>query len=287
MFMRLKRFFILFFLLFFTISCSKENIKKSVIQEKNLDSQVAEAYEKGFEALEKGDVIYAAKNFNEAETLFPQSKWAPRAALMAAYSYYSQDYYENAIAELDRFIKIYPYYKNIDYAYYLLGLCYYEQIIDEKKDLKSIIKAKENFIFLSKNFPNTEYALDAEFKIDLINDTLASKEMYIGRYYFKKKKWISAINRFRTVIDDYETTIYTEEALHRLVEIYYTIGLKDEAKKYAKLLGYNYQSSEWYEKSYTVFNKMYEKNKIKKSKEYKKKNRSIIKKIKSLFKHDE
>ena len=206
---------------------------------------------------------------------------------MAAYSYYSQDYYENAIAELDRFIKIYPYYKNIDYAYYLLGLCYYEQIIDEKKDLKSIIKAKENFIFLSKNFPNTEYALDAEFKIDLINDTLASKEMYIGRYYFKKKKWISAINRFRTVIDDYETTIYTEEALHRLVEIYYTIGLKDEAKKYAKLLGYNYQSSEWYEKSYTVFNKMYEKNKIKKAKEYKKKNRSIIKKIKSLFMQDE
>ena len=285
--MKSKRFFIIFFLFLFVISCSKENIKKSVIEEKNLELQVVEAYEKAFEALEQGDVIFAAKKFNESETLFPQSKWAPRAALMAAYSYYTQDYYENAIAELERFIRIYPYYKNLDYAYYLMGLCYYEQIIDEKKDLKTILKAKENFIFITKNFPNTEYALDADFKIDLINDTLASKEMYIGRYYFKKKKWISAINRFRTVVDEYETTIYTEEALHRLVEIYYTIGLKEEAKKYAKLLGYNYQSSKWYEKSYAVFNKMYEKNKRKSIKEEKKKNRSIIKKFKSLFVQDE
>ena len=285
--MNFKRLFIIFFLFLFVISCSKENIKKSVIEEKNLEFQVAEAYEKGLEALELGDVIFAAKKFNESETLFPQSKWAPRAALMAAYSYYTQDYYENAIAELERFIRIYPYYKNLDYAYYLMALCYYEQIIDEKKDLKTILKAKENFIFITKNFPNTEYALDADFKIDLINDTLASKEMYIGRYYFKKKKWISAINRFRTVVDEYETTIYTEEALHRLVEIYYTIGLKEEAKKYAKLLGYNYQSSKWYEKSYSVFNKMYEKNKRKSIKEEKKKNRSIIKKFKSLFVQDE
>ena len=285
--MNFKRLFIIFFLFLFVISCSKENIKKSVIEEKNLEFQVAEAYEKGLEALELGDVIFAAKKFNESETLFPQSKWAPRAALMAAYSYYTQDYYENAIAELERFIRIYPYYKNLDYAYYLMGLCYYEQIIDEKKDLKTILKAKENFIFITKNFPNTEYALDADFKIDLINDTLASKEMYIGRYYFKKKKWISAINRFRTVVDEYETTIYTEEALHRLVEIYYTIGLKEEAKKYAKLLGYNYQSSKWYEKSYAVFNKMYEKNKRKSIKEEKKKNRSIIEKFKSLFVQDE
>ena len=206
---------------------------------------------------------------------------------MAAYSYYSQDYYENAIAELERFILIYPFYKNIDYAYYLMGLCYYEQIVDEKKDLKTIIKAKENFELIQENFPNTEYALDAEFKIDLINDTLASKEMYIGRYYFQKKKWISAINRFRTVIDDYETTIYIEEALHRLVEIYYTIGLTDEAKKYAKLLGYNYQSSKWYEKSYSVFNKTYEKRKKEEIKKNKKKNTSVLKKFKSLFDQNE
>ncbi len=285
--MKLISFFYLLITLLFLISCSKENIEKSVIKEKSLELQVSEAYEQGFEALKIGDVIFAARKFNEAETLFPQSTWAPRSALMAAYSYYSQDYYENSIAELERFILIYPYYENIDYAYYLMGLCFYEQIVDEKKDLRTILKAKENFQFVIKNFPNTEYALDAEFKIDLINDTLASKEMYIGRYYFKKKKWISAINRFRTVIDEYETTIYTEEALHRLVEVYYTIGLKEEAKKYAQLLGYNYQSSKWYEKSYSVFNKTYEKNKKEKIKKNKKKNISVLKRFKSLFGQNE
>ena len=281
--MRFIKFFSIFLLIIFFNSCSKDISKKSVIKEKGLELQVLEAYEEGIDNLEKGDALYAAKKFNEAETLFPQSEWAPKSSLMAAYSYYSQDYYEDAIGELQRFIKVYPFYKNLDYAYYLLGLCWYEQIIDEKKDLETIIKAKEKFTYLINNYPNTEYALDAEFKIDLINDTRASKEMYIGRYYFDKKKWISAINRFRTVIDEYETTIYTEEALHRLVEVYYTIGLKEEAKKYAQLLGYNYQSSEWYEKSYSVFNKMYEKNKKNRIKKNKKKNKSILKRFKSLF----
>ena len=153
----------------------------------------------------------------------------------------------------------------------------------KKKDLRTIIKAKETFSTLIKKYPQTEYALDAEFKIGLINDTLASKEMYIGRYYFERKKWIPAINRFRTVIDNYETTIYTEEALHRLVEVYYTIGLKDEAQKYAKLLGYNYQSSRWYERSYSVFNKEYIKKKKMKIKKDNKKNKSFLKKFKTLF----
>ena len=265
------------------ISCSKDKINKSVIKEKDLESQVLEAYKEGLKSLKEGDAIFASKKFNEAETLFPQSKWAPMSSLMAAYSYYSQDYYEDSILELERFIKIYPFHENIDYAYYLLGLCWYEQIIDEKKDLQTIIKAKEKFSFLIKKFPSTEYALDAEFKIDLINDTLAAKEMYIGRYYFDQKKWIPAINRFRIIIDDYETTIYTEEALHRLVEVYYTIGLINEAKKYASLLGYNYQSSQWYEKSYSVFNKLYEENKKKMINKEKKKDRSILKKFKSLF----
>ncbi len=270
----------------FLISCSGKE-KVSIIKEKDIELQMIDSYREGMKAFNDGDVLFAAQKFNEAELLYPQSDWAPRSALMAAYSYYSQDYYENAIAELERFILIYPYYKNLDYAYYLMGLCFYEQIVDEKKDLRTILKAKENFQFVIKNFPNTEYALDADFKIDLINDTLASKEMYIGRYYFKKKKWISAINRFRTVIDEYETTIYTEEALHRLVEVYYTIGLKEEAKKYAKLLGYNYQSSEWYEKSYSVFNKTYEKNKKEKIKKNKKKNTSVLKRFKSLFGQNE
>jgi outer membrane protein assembly factor BamD len=232
-------------------------------------------------ALESGDVLYAAKKFNEAEILFPQSIWAPKSALMAAYAYYSQDYYGDSIAELRRFIKLYPMNKNIDYAHYLLAISYYEQIVDETKDLQSIMNAKKIFDTILLDYPNTEYAYDAQFKIDLINDLLASKEMYVGRYYFDRKKWIPAINRFRNVVDDYETTIYAEEALHRLVEIYYVLGLKDEAKKYASLLGYNYQSSQWYEKTYSVFDKMYDQNKMKKNKTEKQK--SIVKKFKSLF----
>jgi len=281
----MNKFFLFIALFAILISCSKEEIKESIIKEKSLDLQVFEAYQEGVKNLETGDVLYAAKKFNEAETLFPQSEWAPKSALMAAYAYYTQDYYLDTIAELERFIRVYPLSKNLDYVYYLLGISYYEQIVDEKKDLQSIIKAKEYFKIVSKNYPNTNYSLDAEYKIDLVNDTLASKEMYIGRYYFDKKKWIPAINRFRTVIDDYETTIYAQEALHRLVEVHYILGLKDEAKKYAKLLGYNYQSSKWYEKSYSVFDKEYKENVKKRDKKRSKKNKTL-KKIKSLFSLD-
>ena len=280
--MNFFKYFILLIIFLITISCSKDKVKKSVINEKNLDAQVFEAYQKGMDSLEAGDVLFAAKKFNEAEILFPQSEWAPKSALMAAYSYYTQDYYKDAIAELERFIRIYPYYKDLDYAYYLMAISHYEQIVDEKKDLQSIVNAKKNFSLLIKDYPNTEYALDAEFKLDLINDILASKEMYLGRYYLQKKKWIPAINRFRTIIDEYDTTIYTEEALHRLVEVYYIIGLENEAEKYAKLLSYNYQSSKWYEQSYSVFNKKYKK-KRKKVKKNKVKNNSILKKFSSLF----
>ena len=281
----MNKFFLFIALFAILISCSKEEIKESIIKEKSLDLQVLEAYQEGVKSLETGDVLYAAKKFNEAETLFPQSEWAPKSALMAAYAYYTQDYYSDTIAELERFIRVYPLSKNLDYVYYLLGISYYEQIVDEKKDLQSIIKAKEYFKIVSKNYPNTNYSLDAEYKIDLVNDILASKEMYIGRYYFDKKKWIPAINRFRTVIDDYETTIYAQEALHRLVEVHYILGLKDEAKKYAKLLGYNYQSSKWYEKSYSVFDKEYKENVKKRNKQRSKKNKTL-KKIKSLFSLD-
>lgn len=267
-------------------SCSKEIAEETIIQEKNMELQMIEAYKKGLEELERGDALYAAKKFNEAEVLFPQSDYAPKAALMAAYSYYSQNYYGDAIAELERFIKIYPNHYNISYAEYLLGLCFYEQIIDEKKDLQSIDNAKAIFLNVIKKYPNTDFAIDANFKLDLINDILAAKEIYIGRYYFDKKKWIAAINRFRTVTDDYDTTIYVEEALHRLVEIYYIIGLEEESKKYANLLGYNYMSSEWYEKSYSIFDKKYEINK-KDSTRNKNFTSSILKKFKSLFNWDE
>jgi outer membrane protein assembly factor BamD len=277
--MQIIRFISLIAMIFFFASCSKEEKRDIVIKEKSLDLQVIEVYNEGMKALEGGDVLFAAKKFNEAEILFPQSDWAPNSALMAAYAYYAQDYYSDATAEIQRFIKVYPKHKNLDYAYYLLATVYYEQIVDEKKDLQSILNAKNTFEIVINTFPNTEYALDAEFKMSLIDEILASKEMYLGRYYFDKKKWIPAINRFKTVIDDYDTTIYSEEALHRLVEINYTIGLKDEAEKYAKLLGYNYQSSIWYQRSYSVFNEMYKK----KLKKENKKNNRILKNFKSLL----
>ena len=279
--MKINNFFLLFIIIIIFTACTKEKVKNNILKEKSLNSQVLEAYKEGLNALESGDVLYAAKKFNESEMLFPQSEWAPKSSLMAAYSYYVQDYYGDAVAELQRFIRLYPRSSNLDYAYYLLAICYYEQIVDEKKDLESIINAKNTFNVVIKKYPNTDYALDSKFKIDLINDILASKEMFIGRYYFNKQKWIAAINRFRVVVDNYDTTIYTEEALHRLVEVYYTLGLKNEAKKYANLLGYNYQSSKWYEKSYSVFDKLYEQNK----KDKKKKN--LIKKFKSIMEIDE
>ena len=276
-------FFFFLSLIFLLSSCSKDLKTENIIKEKSLELQFSEAYNEGKEALEAGDVLFAAKKFNEAEVLFPQSKLAPKAALMAAFSYYSQDYYGDAIAELLRFKKIYPYHENLDYVNYLLAICYYEQIVDETKDLQSIIKAKDYFVIVLKTYPNTDYAKDAEYKIDYINDLLAAKEMYVGRYYVDRKKWIPAINRFKTVLDKYDTTIYTEEALYRLVEVHYILGLEDEARKYAALLGYNYQSSKWYEKSYSVFNAEYEKNnKIKFEKENKKSS-VILRKFKSLF----
>ena len=274
---------VFFIILILFSSCSKEPLKNTIIKEKSLELQVEEAYKEGMEALNSGDVLYAAKKFNEAEILFPQAESAPQSALMAAYSYYTQDYYGDAIAELKRFLKVYPSHKDIGYVYYMIAICYYEQIVDEKKDLQSIINAKKNFNIILKDYPNTEYAMDAEFKIDLINDILAAKEMYLGRYYFDKKKWIPAINRFREIIDNYDTTIFAEEALHRLVEVHYTIGLIDEAEKYAQLLGYNYQSSKWYENSYSLFDKTYKKRKKKRLKTFKKKSDGLIKKFKTLL----
>ena len=159
-------------------------------------------------------------------------------------------------------------------------MCYYEQIIDEKKDLGPILNAQDNFNYVIKNYPNTDFALDAKFKLDLIDNVLASKEMYIAKHYMKKKKWIPAVNRFKNVVTDYETTVYVEEALFRLVEIYYALGLTEESKKYAKLLGYNYLSSKWYKESYRIFNKNYE-SPIEKIN--RKKSNFVIRKFKSIF----
>ena len=270
---------ILIVILFNSCSIKKEESVSKVIG-KNLEEQMIEAYKTALEALDKGDVIFAAKKFNEAELLYPQSDWAPKSSLMASYAYWSQGYYNDSILELKRFIKLYPKDKNLDYAYYLLAINYYDSIIDEKKDLKPLEESKKFFTFILKNYPDSDYASDGKYKLELIEDILAAKEMYIARHYLKKEKWIAAINRLKFVLEKYETTMYVEEALHRLVEIHYKIGLEEEAKKYAKTLGYNYQSSEWYKQSYKIFNKDYspKKRKAKKDKEKK-----LLDKIKSFF----
>ena len=275
----LKKIIILFFLFLLGCSTPKEDSTK-IIDETNLEMQMREAYNKGMKALDEGDPVVATKHFNEAELIFPQSEWASRASLMAAYTHWKFQKYGSSIDELKRFIKLYNNNKNIDYAYYLLAMNYYDSIVNEKKDLKPLREAKRYFEIIIKNYPKTDYAEDAKYKLELIKDVTAAKEIYIARHYIKKEKWIAALNRLNNIITNYDDTIYVEEALHRLVEIYYLIGYENEAKKYAQTLGYNYQSSEWYKESYKLFNKDYEINKKLKSKPKKKK---LIEKIKSFL----
>tara|TARA_B100000780_G_scaffold137509_1_gene96271 strand:+ start:51 stop:899 length:849 start_codon:yes stop_codon:yes gene_type:complete len=263
-------------------SCGDKTKKISEIIEVDMEMQMSNAYKEGYSELQKGDVLLAAKKFNEAELLYPQSSWAAKSAIMAAYAYYTQDYYSDAIFELERYLITYPNDKDKAYAHFLLAMSFYEQIVDEKKDLKSILDSKEQFELIIKEFPTTEFAIDSKFKIDLINEILAAKEMYLARYYLNRTKWIPALNRFKTVVNEYNTTIYTEEALHRLVEINYRLGLIEESKKYATTLGYNYQSSDWYKNTYKIFNKNY-RDAIKELQEDKKKKTSLIKKFKGLF----
>ena len=269
--------FILFFILI--LSCSKKEQQVTTLKEKNLETQMIEVYNQAIQELERGDVIYAGKKFSEAELLYPQSVWAPRAVLMSAYGYFSQGYYSDAINDLERFLIKYKNHPNTDYAYYLLALSHYDQIVDEKKDMKEIIQAKKYFELIIKEYPDTEYANDSNFKLELIVEIMASKEMYLARYYTEREKWIPAINRFKNIVNNYDNTIYIEEALHRLVELHYRLGLVSEAKKYASLLGYNYKSSQWYESSYKILNKDYEKKKITSKSE----KDSILKKFKKLF----
>ena len=279
----LKWFFIGFVILS-NLSCSKEK-KITILENKDLKSQMMELYVEGYEAFLERDTLYAAKKFNEAELIFPQSDWAPIAALMTAYVYYADDYYSDAVYHLERYLKVYPKHKDIDYAHYLLGMCFYENIIDEGRDLRPLLNAKKEFEILIKNYPKTEFAVDANFKLGLIEDRLAGKEMYIARHYAKSQKWIAAINRFKNVLENYDTSVYVEEAIYRLAEIHYIIGLENEAKKYAALLGYNYGSSNWYKASYKIFNKNYDltEKEIFSIKEKDKK--SIFKKFKKRFKN--
>ena len=270
--------FFLFGFLFFN-NCSKnEKIEIATIEGDQIESQMIKAYQEGMVAFKNQNYFEAAKKFNEAEILFPQSQWAPKSSLMAAYSYYIDDYNNRAIGKLLNFFKKYPNDPNISYAHYLLAMSYYNLIVDEKKDLEPLKKSKTQFEYIVKQYPNTEFSLDAKFKLDLINEMIASKEMYIARHYIQKEKWIPAINRLKFIVTEYDNTIFIEEALNRLVEIYYKIGLEDESKKYAILLGYNYPESRWYKSTYKVHKKKYKIQDIKN-----KNKKSTLEKLKSLL----
>ena len=271
---------LILFIFLFSFSCSKKEVEVQNIKKKSQEQEMSIAYKEALDKLELNDTYNAAQKFLEAELLFPQSSWAPQSALMASYSYYIQNYYSEAVSNLNRFLKTYPKNENVAYAHYLIGICYYEMIEDEKRDINPILKSKEKFELIIENYPNTDFALDSKFKLDLINDILASKEMYLARHYQKKNKWIAAINRYNNIVENYNETIFIEEALHRLVEINYQLGLIKESEKFAKVLGYNYQSGEWYKKSYKIFNKDYEERdsgKIKKNK------KGVIEKFRKLF----
>ena len=274
----------LLILLIILNSCSKQELQTSNIKETKQDQEIITAFNEAYEAIEQGDPFFAAKKFLEAELLFPQSEWAPKSALLASYAFYLQNYYSEALENLQRYLKTYPSHQDVVYAHYLIAMCYYETIEGEKKDSAPLIKAKDKFNFIIENYPNTDFSIDAKFKLNLIEEIIAAKEMYLGRYYLKKEKWIAALNRFKIVIENYNQTVFIEEALHRMVEINYKIGLENEAQKYANILGYNYLSSEWYEKTYKINNENYSidtKTKIKKDK------KSVLNKFKNFLINNE
>ena len=255
-----------FLIIILILSCSKK---------KELELNIPVSAEKSFEiykeavaSLNRGDYFYASKKFSEAEAILPQIEFSAKASLMSSYCLYIINFYPEATANLERFINQYPADKNIAYAHYLIAISLYEQILDEKKDINPLLKSKDKMLFFLKNFPDTEYALDLKFKLDLVNNQLAAKEMYIAKYYVTTQKWIPAINRLKFIVNDYSDTVFIEEALHRLVEVYYRVGLIEEAKAAAAILGYNYNSSEWYERTYKILNKSYrliKKSEIKKN----------------------
>tara|TARA_A100000164_G_scaffold333223_1_gene323633 strand:+ start:817 stop:1659 length:843 start_codon:yes stop_codon:yes gene_type:complete len=263
----MRKNFILFFLILFLVSCGGTKKDSQVINPPSSNEQAIKVYEEALNGLREGNYLFASRKFSEAEGMLPQIDWASKSALMSSYCLYNINFYDEAILNLERFIRIYPASTYVSYAHYLIAISYYEQILDEDKDIQPLLISKEKIEFYIKKFPDTDYTIDLKFKLDLVINQLAAKELLIARYYIKSEKWIPAINRLRIIVDEYNKTIFIEEALHRLVEIYYKIGLDDEAKSAAVLLGYNYNSSEWYEKSYKVLNKNYKPIKIDKKKD--------------------
>jgi len=253
----LQRIFLIFVLAIHLNSCSKKDIE---YQPKDKANPYV-LYQEGFEAFEKGDYFYAEKKFTEAELNFEIVDFAAKSAIMSSYSLYGINFYSDALTNLERYLKKYPTDNNVIYAHYLIAIIHYEQIEDEKRDLQPLLDARSKIEFFLKEYPDTDYAIDLQFKQDLIQNQLAAKELYVAKYYISTQKWVPAIKRLKVIVKDYNKTVFIEEALHRLVEIYYYLGLNEESEKYAKILGYNYNSSEWFEQSYKVLNKDYVINK--------------------------
>ena len=279
--MRKNLFFI--FLITFLLSCGGPKLDEQAIKPPTTNEEAIKIYQEGLDGMLEGNFLYASRKFSEAEGMLPQIDWASKSALMSSYCLYNINFYQEAVLNLERFIRIYPASPYISYAHYLIAISYYEQILDEDKDIQPLLVSKKKIEVYLERFPDTDYAIDLKFKLDLVINQLAAKELLIARYYIKNEKWIPAINRLKTIVEKYDKTIFIEEALHRLVEIYYKIGLENEAKSAAALLGYNYNSSEWYERSYKILNKNYKPIQIDK-----KKDTSLIKRtIKKILFIDE
>ena len=272
----MRLFLIVIFSLLLFFSCSK---KPQAVAPPSTKTEALKVYQEALEELKNGQFLIASRKFDQSESLLPQTEWAAKSALMSSYCLYSMNYFDEAVLNLKRFTKIYPADPNIDYAYYLIAIIYYEQILDEEKDIGPLILSKKTIENFLERFPNTDYSMDLKFKLDLVYNQMAAKEISIARYYIKNQKWIPAINRLKIVVDEYDKTIFVEEALFRLVEIYYRLGLENESKAAAALLGYNYNSSEWYEKSYAILNRDYKPVVADKDKDEKK----LINRIKKIF----
>ncbi|MDA8771293.1 outer membrane protein assembly factor BamD [Candidatus Pelagibacter bacterium] len=236
-------------------SCS--NSDKKIIYKPQEQIDGYKLYKEGLDAFEENDFFYASKKFSEAELNFKVIELAAKSAIMSSYSLYGINFYEEAVENLNRYLITYPADKNVIYAHYLIAVIYFEQIKDEKKDMQPLLDANKKINFFINKYPESDYAIDLKFKKDLIENQLAAKELFVAKYYVSTQKWVPAINRLKVIVNDYDKTIFIEEALHRLVEIHYYLGLQDEAKKYAKILGYNYNSGKWFEQSYKILNKNY------------------------------
>ena len=273
--MRIRLIFYIIFALFL-LSCSKD--KDIYTPTVKLDPY--KIYKEGLDSFNKNQFFFASKKFSEAEINFISPSAAAKSAIMNSFSLYAINFYDEAEESLNRYLKVYPADKYKIYAHYLLAIISYEQIGEEKHDLKPLLDAKKKIDYFLAEYPNSEYAIDLNLKKDLVTNQFAARELYIAKYYIKVQKWVPAINRLKIIITDYGRTVFIEEALHRLVEIHYHLGLEDEANSFAAILGYNYNSSEWFKQSYKILNKNYNFKKQEKSQKDKTLFKKIIDKIK-------